>query len=181
MNTLSILSPFLIQITAMNIQFIPTFILLLFMLSLIPIAVADWRTRYIPDRYHVIAASLGLAYQLYPYISARAEALPPSQTLGHMLFTRLGSALFCACPFIVLYFIRDDIGGADAKFAAIVGLFSSIEKGLAILLFGTALTAIVILLQRLHKRTSKSQTYPLLPAMVLFLFLHALSLFLESF
>lgn len=181
MNTLSILSPFLIQITAMNIQFIPTLILFLFMLSLIPIAVADWRTRYIPDRYHVITASLAFAYLLYPYINSRTEALSPSQTLGQMLFTRFSSALFCACPFIVLYFIREDIGGADAKFAAIVGLFCSIEKGLSILLFGTALTACVILLQRLYKRASKSQTYPLLPTMVLFLFLHTLSLFLESF
>lgn len=181
MNTLSILSPFLIQITIMNIQFISSSILVFFMLSLIPIAIADWRTRYIPDRYHLIAGTLALLYHIYPYINPVSPTLHMGQTVWLMLLIRLVSTLFCACPFILLYFIRDDIGGADAKFAAIVGFFCSLEVGLSILLLGTGLTFSMILLQHLVKRENKGHTYPLLPALVLFLFLHALSLFVESF
>lgn len=180
MNIVSIVSCFLIQISAVNIQFIHRIALLFFIFSLIPITVADLRTRYIADRYILLAGGLAV-FALW----SEQGFTVVGTVFASDISIRLVAAAFCALPFTILFFIRDDIGGADAKFAAVLGFFCGFESGTFILLLACISTLIAILIHRRYSTrrgsAEKSFRYPLIPAMCFFLTLYTLSLLIESF
>lgn len=174
MNIISTDKRFLIQILTMNIQYtqsiVYTLSILCFILSLLPITICDLKTRYIPDRYMVLAATIA-------FIHVISDKLTGPNI--DRIFLRLAAALICALPFILLYFLREDIGGADAKLAAICGLFAGFDQGIRILLYGCLLSLGSILIHRLTKK-EKDHRYPLLPGICLCLSLYALRLFTRS-
>ncbi len=164
MNKFSSFTPILIQASELNIQFISIF----FILSLIYLAILDLKTRLIPDRYILISALL--AYLLS--ILLRHQEAPLSL---HLLASPILAGLSCSAPFILLFFLRDDIGGADSKLAFICGLYAGIEKGFKILLLGSLFSALIFTLFYLIKKKSwskeklKTYPYPLFPGICLFL------------
>ena len=82
---------------------------------------------------------------------------------------RLSSTVVCLLPFLIVYLLRDDLGGADVRFAAACGAAAGLRDGL--LLLGTGLVSFVIfqLLSRAVKllcrrqSPSLSEAQPLLP------------------
>lgn len=174
MNKLFALLVIEIQMSVLNIQckqFIGSLILII---SLLPIAYFDLKTRYIPDRYMLITGTIALVLRLSSK-SAKPAAWPGS--LGAPLL----AAIITALPFIILYLLRDDIGGADAKLAAICGCYAGVEYGLRILLLGCAISMLPFSLHHFvsaHRKPGKTVAlpfhYPLLPGICLALSLAAL-------
>lgn len=152
----------------MSIQFI-------FILTLLPIAYHDLRTRYIPDRYMLLSAAIAVLIRLR---LASSEMMPLPEAFLRFTITAVVTAL----PFILLYCLRDDIGGADAKLAAITGGLAGVEEGLRILLMGCLLSLLVFAIHHfiiLKKRTTgdpkSAYRYPLLPGICFMLSLATLS------
>ena len=80
----------------------------------------------------------------------------------------LGSA-GCVLPFVVMYVIRDDLGGADVRFAAACGASLGLTDGLISLASGLLSFIVVFLPFHVIRRLSKHQTgmdrtlWPLIP------------------
>lgn len=173
----------LIHRIVLNMQFngtvaIETTLAFAFCLSLVPIAWLDLKTRYIPDRFVITSASLAW---LHAYVRLRQNNYP----IYLSILIPLVSACITSIPFWILFFIRDDIGGADAKMAAVCGCLAGIECGLRLLFLSFALTITAVIFYRIWqglrrkqpiRHNSKTATYPLLPGICIFLFLFALSL-----
>lgn len=157
--------------------------------ALIWIAYLDLRDRYIPDRYMLLLASIVLATSAY----SRSQV---GQLQTQELLQLLLPAALTALPFVLLYILRDDIGGADAKLAAIIGLKAGLVPGLRLLLLSSILSLVGFGLHHLwrvagHRIKRCPATlviggedayhYPLLPAMCLALLLMNLNLLPQSF
>ncbi len=163
MNKLFVAYGSCIQYALLNIQDPDFVLILLFNISLLPIACCDLKSRYIPDRLMLLSGTIAVVHRLYPYISDAGN-------LARELLLLAAAALITALPFILLYFLRDDIGGADAKLAAVTGAQAGVENGLRILLLASVISFLLFSIHYLITKKNKQEEaraasfrYPLLP------------------
>ncbi|MDI9497658.1 MAG: prepilin peptidase [Bacillota bacterium] len=126
----------------------PGLILLQFWLLAI-VTVSDYRRRQVANRWLLLLAVAGTAL-----VQMAGGGPGPGAALA-------GLAV-CALPFACLYYLSDDMGGADVKFAAVCGWIHGARRGLLILLAGLLLIAIVYGLSARRRAAVRSRGIPLL-------------------
>ena len=119
----------------------------------------DLRHMQVDDRLQGAALLTGL-------VSQAARVGSPAQA-AQQLREGLTGALVCGLPLLLLYCWRDDIGGADVKFAAIIGCLLGPETALLALLLGLGAALLGQLLLRRRQRDGPvGAAFPLLPWLV---------------
>ncbi len=113
------------------------------------VAVSDHRCRRVANRWLLLLALAGTA-------TVRLSGCGPDPG------TAFAALAVCALPFVFLYLLSEDMGGADVKFAALCGWIHGTRRGLAILLAGVLLVAVVYGLSAQRREAVRHRGIPLL-------------------
>ncbi|MDI9469088.1 MAG: prepilin peptidase [Bacillota bacterium] len=125
--------------------------LCLIFVQLVLLAVVAWtdlRQRRVANRWLLLLAVAGT-------ITAWTAGgrLDPGASL-------VGMAV-CGLPFACIYYLSEDMGGADVKFAAVCGWTQGAGRGLGVLLVGLLLVAVVYGSSARWRRIARSRGIPL--------------------